>query len=55
MLEIVEINKKLSNGCTVPYVVWCNDGKKYVVKFPGNPNGDKALINEFIASRLCEY
>ena len=55
MIGIVEINKKLGNGCTVPYVVWCNDGKKYVVKFPGNPNGDKALINEYISSKLCEY
>ena len=55
LIEIVEINRKLGNGCTVPYVVWCNDGRKYVVKFPGNPNGSKALINELIASRLCEY
>ena len=55
MVDIVEINKKLSNGCTVPYVIWCSDGNKYVAKFPGNPNGDKALINEFISSRLCDF
>lgn len=55
MVNIVEIKNKLGNGCTVPYVVWCDDGKTYVVKFPGNPQGTKALVNEFIASRLCNY
>jgi len=55
LLNIVEIQKKLGNGCTVPFVVWCNDGKKYVVKFPGNIQGEKTLVNEFIASNLCEY
>lgn len=55
MLDIIEIKNKLGNGCTIPYVVWCSDNNSYVVKFPGNPEGKKTLVNEFIASRLCEY
>ena len=41
---IVEIKNKLGNGCTIPFVVWCDDGKKYIVKFPGNEQGLKALV-----------
>ncbi len=55
MVNIVEIKNKLGNGCTIPFVVWCDDGKTYIVKFPGNEQGVKALVNEFIASNLCEY
>ena len=55
LVNIVEIKDKLGNGCTVPFVVWCDDGKTYVVKFPGNEQGIKTLVNEFIASNLCEY
>lgn len=55
MINVLEIKNKLGNGCTVPYVVWCDNGKTYVVKFPGNPQGKKTLINEYIASRLCDY
>ena len=55
MINIVEIKSKLGNGCTIPFVVWCDDGKTYIVKFPGNEQGKKTLVNEFIASNLCEY
>lgn len=55
MVNIIEVKNKLKNGVTVPYVVWCDDENTYVVKFPGNPEGKKTLINEFIASNLCEY
>lgn len=55
MINIKEIKNKLGNGCTDPYVVWCDDNKSYVVKFPGNEQGVKTLVNEFIASNLCEY
>ncbi len=55
MVNIVEIKNKLGNGCTIPYVVWCDDGNTYIVKFPGNEQGVKTLVNEFIASNLCEY
>lgn len=55
MINIVEIKNRVNNGCTTPYVVWCDDKNSYVVKFPGNIQGKKALVNEFIASRLCEY
>lgn len=54
MTDIIEVKNKLGNGCTVPYVVWCDDGNTYVAKFPGNPQGTKAIVNEYIASRLCE-
>lgn len=55
LVNVVEIKNKLGNGCTIPYVVWCDDGNTYVVKFPGNEQGVKTLVNEFIASNLCEY
>ena len=45
----------MGNGCTTPFVVWCDDGQTYIVKFPGNEQGVKTLVNEFIASNLCEY
>lgn len=55
LVNVVEIKNKLGNGCTIPYVVWCDDGNTYIVKFPGNEQGVKTLVNEFIASNLCEY
>lgn len=55
MIDIIEIQNKLGNGCTTPFIVWCSDGETYVVKFPGNEQGVKTLVNEFIASHLCEY
>ena len=55
LVNVVGIKNKLGNGCTIPYVVWCDDGNTYVVKFPGNEQGVKTLVNEFIASNLCEY
>lgn len=55
MINIIEVKNKLGNGVTVPYVVWCDDGNTYVVKFPGNPQGERTLVNEFIASNLCKY
>lgn len=55
MINIVEIKNRLGNGCTEPFVVWCDDGQTYVVKFPGNRQGIKTLVNEYIASNLCEY
>ncbi len=55
LINIVEIKNKLGNGSTTPFVVWCDDGQTYIVKFPGNEQGVKTLVNEFIASNLCEY
>ena len=49
LVNVVEIKNKLGTGCTIPYVVWCDDGNTYVVKFPGNEQGVKTLVNEFIA------
>lgn len=55
VINFVEIKNKLGNGCTNPFVAWCDDGKTYIVKFPGNKQGTKALVNEYIASNLCKY
>ena len=33
------LKNKLGNGCTNPFVVWCDDGQTYIVKFPGNCQG----------------
>lgn len=53
IIKIVEVKSRILNGCTTPYIVWCNDGKTYVVKFPGNSEGKKALVNEFVSSKLA--
>lgn len=54
IIKIIEIKSRIPNGCTNPYIAWCDDGNTYVVKLPGNPEGKKALINEFVASKLCD-
>ena len=54
MKSIDRVLEKVGNGITIPYYVKCDDGNVYVVKFPGNCEGKKALINEFIASNLCK-
>ena len=53
MLKIVQIKKMITNGCTNPYIVLCNDNNNYVAKFPGNVQGKRALVNEFIAANIC--
>ena len=55
MVNILEIKNPLGNGCTEPYIVRCDDNNIYVVKFPGNIQGKKVLVNEYVASSLCKY
>lgn len=53
-LNIVDINRKIPLGITNPYIVKCNNNKKYVAKFPGNPEGTKVLINEYVCAKLAK-
>lgn len=53
MLELKYIIKSLSAGVTSPHLVEDSNGIKYVVKFPGNPDGERALINEYICSEIA--
>lgn len=39
-------------GVTKPYLVECNNGKRYVAKFCGNPDGCRILINEYVSASL---
>ncbi len=51
---IVDIERKIPLGITNPYIVKCSDGKKYVAKFPGNPDGAKVLVNEYVCAELAK-
>lgn len=52
LLEIVKIIRALPLGVTKPYLVECSNGKKYVAKFCGNPEGTRVLINEYVSASL---
>ena len=49
---IKKIERKVGLGVTKPYIVELENGKRYVAKFPGNPEGDRALINEYVCGSL---
>ncbi len=51
---IVDIERKIPLGITNPYIIKCSDGKKYVAKFPGNPEGTKVLVNEYVCVELAK-
>lgn len=53
-LEIVDVKRKIPLGVTNPYLVKCSNGKSYIAKFPGNPDGTKVLINEYICAELAK-
>lgn len=40
-------------GATNPFLIEASNDVKYVAKFPGNPEGKKVLINEFICAELA--
>lgn len=48
-----DIRKPIGNGITIPHLVKLSDDKLYVLKFPGNPEKELVLINEFICHRLA--
>lgn len=54
ILKIVKIIRTIQLGATKPHLVECDDGKKYVAKFIGNPDGVKVLINEYVAASLAK-
>lgn len=45
----------LKRGWTYPQLILFNDGHKYVVKFKNNRQGDKVLVNEFVAGNLAQH
>lgn len=53
-ITIIDIERKIPLGITNPYIVKCSDGKKYVAKFPGNPEGTRVLINEYVCAELAK-
>lgn len=52
LLEILKVIRPIPLGATNPYLVECDNGKKYVAKFCGNPDGKRVLINEYVSSSL---
>lgn len=54
-MEVSKIIRPINLGITNPYIIECTNGKKYVGKFPGNPEGKKVLINEFVCANLAKY
>jgi len=53
-LQILKIVRSIGLGVTNPYLVVCDDDKQYVAKFPGNPDGTRVLINEFVCGKLAK-
>lgn len=44
----------IKNGSTRPYYLICDDGCTYAVKFKQNPQGSKAIVNEYICSEMAK-
>ena len=53
-LNIISVERKINNGTTNPFLVKCDDNIEYVAKFPGNPEGIKVLINEYVCASLAK-
>ena len=53
-MNLSNIIRPIGIGVTNPYIVELDNKKKYVAKFPGNPEGDRALINEYICAELAK-
>ncbi|WCT56902.1 hypothetical protein PQ456_05090 [Paenibacillus kyungheensis] len=52
-LKANRIMNPIKNGSTLPYYINCEDGQTYAVKFKENPQGIKAIVNEYICSELA--
>jgi hypothetical protein len=48
----VRYDGPLGASATRPHLLGFDDGNRYVTKFRGNPEGDKVLASEYIASEL---
>lgn len=54
MLTVNNVIKFIGTGITIPHLVTCSDKKVYVVKFPGNPETERVLVNEYVCYRLAK-
>lgn len=54
ILKISDVIRPIGIGVTNPYIIELDNKKKYVAKFPGNPEGDRALINEYVCAELAK-
>ena len=45
---------KRMRGGAQSHLMRCDDGHYYVVKFRNNPQHERVLANEFLATRLAE-
>lgn len=43
----------ITNGQTKPYLLLCDDGYQYYVKFKENPESPRVLINEFVCTKIA--
>lgn len=53
-LEIISVERRIPLGVTYPYLIKCSDNNSYVAKFPGNPDGTRVLINEYVCAELAK-
>lgn len=44
----------IRNGQTKPFLIRCDDGNQYYVKFKENPESSRVLINEFVCTKIAE-
>jgi len=51
-VEAVEFIRRMRGG-SQPFLMGCDDGQNYVVKFRNNPQHARILANEMLASRLA--
>jgi len=51
--EAVQHIKRMRGGAQ-SHLMRCDDGHYYVVKFRNNPQHERVLANEFLATRLAE-
>lgn len=54
LINASRIATPINNGSTKPYYIICENGDTYAVKFQQNPQGIKAIINEYICSELAK-
>jgi hypothetical protein len=54
-IQPVRYLRPLKGGWSYPQLILFNDGHKYVVKFKNNRQGDKVLVNEYVAGKLARY
>src|SRR5450631_2995809 len=53
-LPISKVIRRLRGGSQA-HMVECEDGRFYVAKFSGNPQGNRTLINEWIVSHVMSH